>query len=85
MVSALAERPNSLGNIADMYAAHLYAAALSAAFAESSAENTEKWDSLQHMNLMLALEEEFKIKFTDEEIVRMITAGIILEVLEAKA
>jgi len=28
----------------------------------------EKWDSLRHMNLVLALEEEFKIRFLDEQI-----------------
>lgn len=50
----------------------------------SSPENLEKWDSFQHMNLILALEEEFKIKFTDEEIVRMGNASIILEALGNK-
>jgi acyl carrier protein len=50
----------------------------------SSPENLERWDSFQHMNLILALEEEFKIKFTDEEIVRMGDAGIILEALQKK-
>jgi len=50
----------------------------------SSPENLERWDSFQHMNLVLALEEELKIKFTDEEIVRMGDAGIILEVIQNK-
>ena len=50
----------------------------------SSPENLEKWDSFQHINLILALEEEFKIKFTDEEIVGMGDASIILEALQNK-
>lgn len=50
----------------------------------SSTENLEKWDSFQHMNLILALEEDFKIKFTDEEILNLGNAGIILEALEKK-
>jgi acyl carrier protein len=50
----------------------------------SSPENLKKWDSFQHMNLILALEEEFQIKFTDEEIVRMGNASIILEALQNK-
>lgn len=50
----------------------------------SSPENLAKWDSFQHINLILALEEELKIKFTDEEIVRMGDAGIILEVIQNK-
>lgn len=51
----------------------------------SSPENLEKWDSLQHMNLILALEEEFKIRFTDEEIVGMGEVIIILEALQNKS
>ena len=50
----------------------------------SSPENIEKWDSFQHVALVLALEEEFNIKFTDEEIFRMGKASIILEVLQNK-
>jgi len=51
---------------------------------DSSPENLERWDSLHHMNLILALEEEFKIRFTDEEIVQMENASIILEALQNK-
>lgn len=50
----------------------------------SSPDNLEKWDSFQHMNLILALEEEFKLKFSEEEIVCMGDARIILEVLQNK-
>ena len=32
---------------------------------ESSPDTIETWDSLKHMNLIIALEEEFKIQFTD--------------------
>ena len=31
-------------------------------------ENTPKWDSLTHLNLVLALEEEFGMEITPEEI-----------------
>ena len=34
----------------------------------SSPDTVEDWDSLRHMNLILALEEEFDITFSDEEI-----------------
>ena len=51
---------------------------------DSSPENLERWHSLHHMNLILALEEEFKIRFTDEEIVQMENASIILEALQNK-
>lgn len=36
-----------------------------------SPDNYASWDSLKHMNLVVALEEEFNIEFVDEEIVEM--------------
>jgi len=39
---------------------------------ESSPENVAKWESLRHMNLMMALEQEFDIRFTDEQIMEMV-------------
>ncbi len=37
----------------------------------SSTTTMENWDSLNHMKLVVALEEEFGIQFTDEEILQM--------------
>jgi acyl carrier protein len=34
---------------------------------DASMDTIEKWDSLHHMNLVLALEEEFKITIPDED------------------
>ena len=51
---------------------------------QSSPENLAAWDSFQHMNLILALEEEFNIRFTDEEIVQVGDAGLILQTLQNK-
>lgn len=51
---------------------------------ETSPDNIEKWDSLKHMNLILALEEEFNIAFSDEEIVEMLSVEIIVEILKEK-
>ena len=50
----------------------------------SSYENIEQWDSLAHMNLILALEEDLKVKFTDEEIAGMIDVNLILKALRSK-
>ena len=50
----------------------------------SSPENIEQWDSLQHMNLILALEEDLKIKFTDEELAEMVNVNLILKALRSK-
>lgn len=34
---------------------------------DSSMDNMPNWDSLRHMNLVLALEEEFKVTIPDED------------------
>tara|TARA_Y200000002_G_C22371219_1_gene533184 strand:- start:24 stop:248 length:225 start_codon:yes stop_codon:yes gene_type:complete len=38
---------------------------------ESSSKTIVKWDSLNHMNLIVALEEEFSMTFDEEEIIDM--------------
>ncbi len=44
----------------------------------SSTETIGAWDSLRHMRLVLALEEEFGIKFSDEVIVQMLNMGAVI-------
>ncbi len=51
---------------------------------ESSPDNIENWDSLKHMNLIIALEEEFRIEFDDEEIVDSMNYALILNILSSK-
>jgi len=50
----------------------------------SSPDNIEKWDSLMHMNLIVALEEEFEIEFDDEEIVDSMNYALILNIIQSK-
>ena len=50
----------------------------------TSIENVEKWDSLQHLNLVIALEEEFKIKFDDREMPELTSFSAIRESLIKK-
>ena len=50
----------------------------------SSPDNISSWDSLQHMNIMLALEQSFGVSFTDEEIVESLSYEILLETLNEK-
>lgn len=45
---------------------------------DSSPETIDAWDSLKHMNVILALEEEFGVHFTDEQIMRMLDVKAIL-------
>ncbi len=37
----------------------------------SSMDSIESWDSLRHMNLVLALESEFKISIPDDEVTEL--------------
>ena len=49
---------------------------------ETSALTVEKWDSLAHMNIVISIEEEFEIKFTDEQIVDSLSYKTLLEILQ---
>ena len=49
---------------------------------ESSPDNLKEWDSLKHMNLVLALEEEFDVQFSEDQIVEMLDVGLIIESLK---
>lgn len=51
---------------------------------QSSPDTIESWDSLQHLNLILALEQSFGLEFEPEEIERMTSIGAILAILEEK-
>jgi acyl carrier protein len=43
----------------------------------TSADNIETWDSLRHMNLILALEEEFNVTIPDEEVGNLMNFKLI--------
>lgn len=48
----------------------------------TSSDTVSKWDSLGHMNLVVALEEEFRIQFSDVQIVEMMNYSLILCVVK---
>lgn len=50
----------------------------------SSPDTIESWDSIQHLNLVLALEEKFNLQLSPEEIERMGSIGKICDLIEAK-
>ena len=52
---------------------------------DSSPDNVKSWDSLKHMNLIVALEEEFGVQFKDDEIVEMMNYALIKLILSKKA
>lgn len=49
----------------------------------SSQDTIENWDSLKHMQLIYELEEEFKVEFTTEEIVDILSYPLIKIMLES--
>jgi len=50
----------------------------------STPETIETWDSIQHLNLVLALEEKFALQLSPEEIEQMKTIGEVIKLVEAK-
>ena len=50
----------------------------------SSPDSIESWGSLNHMKLVVALEEEFNVQFTDDDITELINMKLIIAVLLEK-
>ena len=50
----------------------------------SSPDNTPEWDSFAHMSMVAAMEEEFKITLTLDEVISMLTLPKIEEVISQK-
>ena len=48
----------------------------------TSIDTVEEWDSLRHMNLVLALEAKFDITLTEEQTVEILSYPLIKAVLE---
>lgn len=48
----------------------------------SSPDTLEAWDSLKHINIILALEQEFDVQFNDEQITTMVSVELIVENLK---
>ena len=44
---------------------------------ESSPESIERWDSLKHIQLVLAIEEEFDVTFSDDDIPNLLSTRAI--------
>jgi len=52
--------------------------------ADTSPEQVETWDSVQHLTLVLALEAKYGIEFGPEEMERMKTLGDIANLVASK-
>lgn len=49
---------------------------------DSSVNNVETWDSLAHMQLVLALEKEFGIEIEGEKLTEIISYQLIVETIK---
>lgn len=51
---------------------------------QTTADDIEDWDSLEHINLINAIEQEFGIKFNMGQIVSMKNVGEMVSIIESK-
>lgn len=52
---------------------------------ETSAKDIEEWDSLSHIRLVVSIEREFNIKFSNSEIEGLKNVGDLVALIEKKA
>ncbi len=50
----------------------------------TTANDIEEWDSLTHMNLVMAIEKQFKIRFPLGELRLLQNVGAMLDLINAK-
>jgi acyl carrier protein len=51
---------------------------------DSSRDSLEEWDSIKHMHVMLALEEQFNIEFSDDEIANLVSLSDLMQAMTRK-
>jgi len=51
---------------------------------QTSPDTVDQWDSIHHLNLVLALEHEFSLQFTPEEMEQMLSVELIAALIEEK-
>lgn len=50
-----------------------------------TSDDIEDWDSLEHVNLIIAVEQEFGIKFTMGEVTGMKNVGAMVDIIIERA
>lgn len=53
-------------------------------FDAMTAKDIEDWDSLAHMQLIVAIEKSFQVKFTTKEVIKVQNVGEFIQLIESK-
>lgn len=48
------------------------------------AEDVDGWDSISHIRLIVSIEKQFKVKFTNAEVEKLRNVGDLLKVINSK-
>ena len=51
---------------------------------DTSAADIPEWDSFNHLNLIMTIEDEFSVSFTTEEIGQMARVGDLINLVQKK-
>ena len=52
---------------------------------ETTADDIEEWDSLSHIQLMIAIEKAFEIRFNTGEIAHLVNVGEMVDLIVRKS
>ncbi len=52
--------------------------------AQTSRDNTPEWDSLKHVEIMFALEDELATEFSEDELAQLSSAASIIDTVAAR-
>jgi acyl carrier protein len=75
--------PSTLAEVRQI-AADVFTLPLESVQPDSSPDSIPSWDSVQHLNLVMALEEKFAVQFEPEEFDGMTSIEAIAALLEQK-
>lgn len=53
--------------------------------ADTKADDIEEWDSLEHINLIVAIEKNFGMRFRMDEVTSMKNVGEMVSIIENRA
>jgi acyl carrier protein len=65
-------------------ASDIFSVPLSSIRADSTPDTIESWDSIQHLNFVITLEEKFGVQLSPEEVQQMQSIGQIADLIATK-